>query len=114
MERKAYEKLIKLKKHAFIQRQHSRLMRLRKSNPREYWMAINIAEGATRRDISIELQSMAEHFKKLNHSTEDNHSDHYVSAEILVEDDFLDSDICEEEVKSVKKQLKNPITPLVV
>ena len=35
-----------------------------------------------------------------------NHSDHYVSTETLVEDDILDSDICEEEVKSVK-QLKN-------
>ena len=97
----AYKKLIKSKKYALILRQHSRLMRLRKSRVLD---GHRLSGGRYKKRYANQSeQSMAEYFKKLNHSNDDIHTDHYINVETLVEDDFLDSDILEEEVKSVIK-----------
>ena len=107
VQRNIYKKLLKVKKSAVIKRQHSTLLHLSTSNPRQYWQAINKAAGARRKCIPVELDAMAEYFMKLNECDETRKR--YILP--CIEDDILDITIDEEEVWGAINALKHNKAP---
>ena len=90
-----------------IKRQHSTLLHLSTSNPRQYWQAINKAAGERRKCIPVELDAMAEYFMKLNECDE-TRKRHILPC---IEDGILDITIDEEEVWGAINALKHNKAP---